>query len=70
MIEVPLYRGTGRNKLGLPYPDKKVELACRGTSIIRNCFLLGPCSRPMPGALRWSWGGRLFLMSEETLYLA
>ena len=25
-----------------------------GTSLIRNCFLLGPCSRPMTGALWWS----------------
>ena len=26
----------------------------RATSLIRNCFLLGPCSRPMPRALWWS----------------
>ena len=26
----------------------------RGTSRIRNCLLLGPYSRPMPRALRWS----------------
>ena len=29
----------------------------RGTSLIRNCLLIGPYSRPMPRALRKSWGG-------------
>ena len=29
-------------------------LGYRGTSLIRNCFLLGPCSRSMPRAIRWS----------------
>ena len=28
-----------------------------GSSPIRNCFLLGPYSRTMPRALRWSWRG-------------
>ena len=28
--------------------------ANRDTSLIRNCFLLGPYSRPMPRALWWS----------------
>ena len=28
----------------------------RGTSLIRNCHSLGPYSRPIPRALRWSWG--------------
>ena len=28
--------------------------SCRGTSLIRNCFLLEPYSRPMHRALRWS----------------
>ena len=40
-----------------------------GTSLIRNRFLLGPYSRTMPRALRWSWVGVLFLMSEVPLYL-
>jgi len=26
----------------------------RVTSLIRNCFLLGPCSWPMPRSLWWS----------------
>jgi len=30
---------------------------CMGTSLIRNCFLLGPYSRPMHRALWWSQGG-------------
>ena len=29
----------------------------RGTSLIKNCPLLGPYSRPVPRALWWSWGG-------------
>jgi len=29
---------------------------------------LGPDSRPMPRVVWWSWGGGLFLMSEEPLY--
>ena len=29
-------------------------MAYRGTSLIRNCHPLGPCSRPVPRALRWS----------------
>jgi len=33
----------------------------RGTSLIRNCLILGPYSRTMPMALRWSWGGGSFL---------
>ena len=41
----------------------------RGTSLVRNSALLGPYSRPMPGTLRWSWGGMLFLMSEVPLYI-
>ena len=39
----------------------------RGTSLIRNNPPLGPCSRTMPRALRWSWGGGQFLVSEVTL---
>ena len=33
----------------------------RGTSLIRNSFLLGPYSRPMPRVLWWSYGGGSFL---------
>jgi hypothetical protein len=36
----------------------------RGTSLIRNCHLLGPYSRLMPRALWWSGGEGLFRMSE------
>ena len=36
---------------------------------MRNRLLLGPCSRVVPSALQWSWGGRWFLMSEAPLYL-
>jgi hypothetical protein len=36
----------------------------RGTSRIRKCLLLGPFSRPVPRALRWSWGGGRLFMSE------
>ena len=39
----------------------------RGNSLIRNNLPLGPYSRPMPWALRWSWGGGLFLMNEVPL---
>ena len=50
MSEVPPYRGTGRNELGLPYPDSKVGIAYRNISLIRKCppprTALGP---PLPG---------------------
>ena len=35
------------------------------TSLVRNCFFLGPYSRAMPRALWCSYGGVLFLMSEH-----
>ena len=41
--------------------------ACRGTSLMGNSAPLAPYSRTMPGALRWSWGGGLFLMSDAPL---
>jgi len=44
------------------------EIKYRGTSLMRNCPPLGPYSRTMPRALRWSWGGWLFPMSEVPLY--
>ena len=34
----------------------KVSVYYRGTSLIRNCLLLGPCGRPMPRALQKCWG--------------
>ena len=40
----------------------------RGTSLMRNFLLLGAYSRPMPRALRWSYGEGGFLMSEVPLY--
>ena len=40
----------------------------RGTSLTRKRSPLGPYRRPMPRALRWSWQGGLFLMSEVPLY--
>ena len=36
----------------------------RGTSLIRKNLHLRPYSRTMPKALRWSYGGGQFLMSE------
>ena len=39
----------------------------RGTTPIRKRLLLGPLRRAMPGALWWSGGGGLFLMSEVPL---
>ena len=38
-----------------------------GTSLIRNCILLGPYRRPIYRALWWYRGGT-FLMSEVILY--
>ena len=38
-----------------------------GTSLIRNCLLLGPYSRTMPRTLWWPRGGRRFLISEVPL---
>jgi len=43
------------------------SLSYRGTLLIRNCLLLGPYSRPMLRALRKSWGGGQFLISEVPL---
>ena len=37
------------------------------TSLIRNRLPLGPYSRQIPRALRWPYGGGLFLMSEVPL---
>ena len=35
-------------------PTNVLFITCRGTSLIRNNPPLGPCSRAMPRALRWS----------------
>ena len=40
----------------------------RGTSLIRNCNSLGPYSRPIPRALRRSWGGGRFLIREVPMH--
>ena len=47
-----------------------LKRVCRGTSLIRNCLLLGSYSRPMPRTLQWSSGGRWFLTSEVQGLLA
>ena len=39
----------------------------RATSLIRNSAPLGPYSRTMPRALRWSYRGVPFLVSEVPL---
>jgi hypothetical protein len=44
------YQGGGRT-------GRFFDTAYRGTSLIRNNLPLGPYSRPMPRALRWSAGG-------------
>ena len=50
----------GTNKLDV--------LLYKGTSLKRTPPPLGPCSRNMPRVLWWSYGGKLFLMSEVPLY--
>ena len=37
-----------------PSPQLHHTVCYRDTSLIRNCFLLGPYSRPLPRALWWS----------------
>ena len=48
-------------------PSRVILCNCTGTSLMRNCLLSGPYSRPMSRALRWSQGGEMFLMSDEPL---
>ena len=47
-----------------PYPSFDLQLAhrrvYRGSSLIRDCLILGPYIRPMPRALRKPWGGGSF----------
>ena len=43
------------------------QVLYRGAFLIRNNASLGLYSRTMPRALRWSWRGGLFLMSEVPL---
>ena len=64
MSEVPLYAGPSRRQHRMYFEDeantkvKRYVLAFgyhyRVTSLIRNRLSLGPYSRPMPRALRWS----------------
>ena len=49
------------------HPKAHTPNLYRVTSLIRNSDPLGPYSRTMPRALRWSWGRGLFLMSEVPL---
>ena len=57
----------GKRDDDAPVPDIQVRLTFlfvhtyRGGSLIRKCHPLGPCSRPIPRALRWSWGKGSFL---------
>ena len=65
---IPHTRGINfwHHAVGIAQPQEGVE-ACiqgRGTSLIRKCLLLGPCSRTMPRALRWSYGGGGFLWAR------
>ena len=32
---------------------KDAHMSYRGTSLIRNYFLLGPCSSPLPSGIGW-----------------
>ena len=41
-------------RLCTPAEARARDLHYRGTSLIRNCHSLGPYSRPIPRALRWS----------------
>ena len=50
-----------------PAQQKRRLHRCMGTSLTRKCLFLGPYSRPMPRALRWSSVGQQFLMSEVPL---
>ena len=52
MSEVPLYR-EGTNREGEDVGEG-VESVYKGTSLIRNRHPLGPYTRTMPRALRWS----------------
>ena len=45
----------------------RVDRLYRGTSLIRNSTPLGPYSKTVPRALRWSYEGGLSLMSEVPL---
>jgi len=74
--EVPLYTLNWR-KRGRSFPSKShachrttpfITSLQRGTSLIRHRAPLGPCSRTLPRAPRWSRGGGRFLASELSLY--
>ena len=51
--------GHGAERRQLRTVLQGAPLLYRGTSLTRNSFLLGPYSRTMPRALRWSQGGGL-----------
>ena len=68
MSEVPQYRNAQQTS----FPRTRVHPAIesyRVTSLIRNSRPLGPYSRTMPRALRWSYGGGQFLLSEVPLQI-
>jgi len=46
---------------------RKKAVCYKDTSLTRNSAPLGPYSRTMPRALRWSKEGGLFLISKVTL---
>ena len=39
---------------------------CRGTSLVRNCLLLGPYSMTMPKALWWPWAPQALSWPRDT----
>ena len=49
-------------------PANKVHPQFRGTCLIKKSADLGPCRSAMNGALWWSSGGGLFLVSEVPLH--
>ena len=57
-----------RGRGGSPGGHDAMLAPHRGTSLIRNCLLLGPYSGPMLRALGCSFGGAQFLISEVPLY--
>ena len=63
MSEVPLQARLRPEFL----PERALQDGPRGTSLTRKRPPLGPCSRAMPRALRWSWEGGRFLMIEVPL---
>ena len=52
MSEVPLYVGA-EGLVGVMYDPPVIHRGCRGTSLIRNNPLLGPCCKTMSRAIWW-----------------